>query len=336
MPEADKKTVQAVANAFAAYINDALYLDEVSGQTLESVIVEVFGESLSEEALFREATLKAEHQRLPKALNKALDTDQINGEVTFQIICHALEVVFKHSRSEPEEDLREEAEEQAERSGPDWVEKHLGAKLPKTLKQVYENREQDELEDIIVDEGDLYICVTEFNSLSANGYRSVWPSTEGMLVLAYDGAGNSYVAKPQEKFKHVYFYDHEEDRMWRVGLSVPGFIKKLREYKPTKEAGADDADEELVGKWKAVSTSTDDLAKLLDYTPLYYTFETDGRCVWEYEDGEVEEESWELLDRGGRLCLEMGDTTHYIEGKIGQTISFVSKDEKFQMTYERV
>jgi hypothetical protein len=231
MSESDEAMVQAIADAFAEYLNDALKIDKVSGKTLMPAVVEVFGKSPTEDALFKEATLKEEFQRLPKALNQAIKTDQVVGNVLFETICHALDTVFQHGASEDDE--MENVDDGL--TGPEWVEQHLGAKLPETLKKAYRDGETDELEDTIVDEGDLYICVTEFNSLSAEGYRSVWPGTEGMLILAFDGSGNVYFAKPKEKFKHVYFFDHETAERWRVGLSVPGFIKKLREYKTANE-----------------------------------------------------------------------------------------------------
>lgn len=232
MPETDKEMVLAIAEAFADYLNDALYIDEVPAQTLAPVVVEVFGESPTEDTLLKEASLKAQFQRLPKALNQALDTDQVDSGVVFQAINHAIDEIFYDGTQQADEHEFEDDEygEDDDLSGPEWVEKHLGAKLPKALVEAYENGDADELEDIIVDEGDLYISVTEFNSLSANGYRSVWPGTEGRLILARDGAGNEYQALPKEKFKKVYFFDHETGEIEPLGLDIPGFLDKLREY----------------------------------------------------------------------------------------------------------
>lgn len=271
MSMSNKEIVQAMATEFARILGKKLRR-KVSANQMAEMIVEVFGKAPTTGDLSDEIRKKRDLQRLPAAINDALETDQVDVALVRDLVMDTNQVVSvailkAEGYVEGESYIVEEEDEDDELSGPEWVEKHLGAKLPKTLKQVYENREQDELEDIIVDEDDLYISVTEFNSLSANGYRSVWPGTEGMLILAYDGAGNSYVAKPQEKFKHVYFYDHETTELWRVGVSVPGFIKKLREYKTVKEPAAPAAGEARLGKWKAVSSSTHALKKL-DFIPL--------------------------------------------------------------------
>jgi hypothetical protein len=223
----------------------------------------------------------------------------------------------------------------------DWLETHLGTAVPKTLKDAYLSGEVRELEDIIVDESDpeLYLCITEFQRQDEQGYQSTLTGTEGTLLLGYDGSGSVYFARPQEKFKHVYFYDHETEEPWRVGLSVPGFIKKLREYKTAVDEPPATDEDELIGKWKAVNSDTDDLDSILDFIPLHYTFNADGTCIREYKDPASNSTvPWHIKGRSkGRLSVVINDLSPILIEILGDgSFSETNKDGDFQVTYQSV
>jgi hypothetical protein len=114
----------------------------------------------------------------------------------------------------------------------DWVEQYLHTTIPSALKDLYLNGEVLELENIIVDEDDdLYISIAHWRPQNAGGYELLWPGTEGRLILADDGSGNQYHALPNEGLKQVYFFDHETGEMEPLGVDIPTFIKKIKEWK---------------------------------------------------------------------------------------------------------
>jgi hypothetical protein len=112
-----------------------------------------------------------------------------------------------------------------------WVERHLGAKLPQQLKQFYVSGDALELEDIIVDEDELYICVAHWHPQNAAGYENLWPGTEGRLILADDGSGNKYLSYPEEEFNRIYFFDHETGEIEMIRADIPTFLEKVRTWK---------------------------------------------------------------------------------------------------------
>ena len=111
-----------------------------------------------------------------------------------------------------------------------WVEKHLGAPLPNELKELYRTGRVFDLEEIIVDEAELYFCVSEWAPQNSERYGNAWPGTEGRLLMANDGSGNEFHALPEEKFGVVYFFNHETGETESLGLDIPSFIAKLEEW----------------------------------------------------------------------------------------------------------
>jgi hypothetical protein len=111
----------------------------------------------------------------------------------------------------------------------EWVEAHLKRKLPAVFKGLFISGKVLALENVIVDEDDLYFCVANWEPQNAARYAQVWPGAENRLILAQDGAGNEYHALPEEDFRAVYFFDHETGETEPVGIDIPQFIKKLEQ-----------------------------------------------------------------------------------------------------------
>lgn len=118
----------------------------------------------------------------------------------------------------------------------DFIESYLGKTVPSCLKTLYSSGEVFELENIIVDEEDdegndlLYICIANWEPLNEERYQRPWPGTEKYLNFAQDGAGNLFVAKPEESFGIVYFFDHETGELESLNIDIPTFIAKVREW----------------------------------------------------------------------------------------------------------
>jgi hypothetical protein len=110
-----------------------------------------------------------------------------------------------------------------------WVESHLNHPLPPEFKGLYITGRVFALENLIVDEDDLYICLGTWASQNSSRYAKTWPGTQGRLILASDGAGNEYHAFPDEDFRDVFFFDHETGETSRVGVTIPQFILKLKQ-----------------------------------------------------------------------------------------------------------
>lgn len=112
-----------------------------------------------------------------------------------------------------------------------FVDAHLGPPVPDALKELYTSGRVFELEEIIVDEEELYIAVAYFLPLIGEYYRRSWPGVEKTLNFAQDGMGNMYVASPEEDYSVVYFYDHETGEFESLNINIPEFIQKLEEWK---------------------------------------------------------------------------------------------------------
>ena len=111
----------------------------------------------------------------------------------------------------------------------EWVETHLKRPLPPVFKHLFITGKVFALENIIVNEGDLYYCVANWEPQNKSRYSEVWPGTQNRLILAQDGAGNKYHAFPGEDFRQVYFFDHETGETKRLGIDIPQFIRKLEQ-----------------------------------------------------------------------------------------------------------
>lgn len=111
----------------------------------------------------------------------------------------------------------------------EWVESHLKRPLPPAFKLLFITGKVFALENIIVDEGDLYFCVAHWEPQNRSYYSEVWPGTQDRLILAQDNAGNEYHAFPAEDFREVHFFDHETGETTRVGIDLPQFIRKLEQ-----------------------------------------------------------------------------------------------------------
>ena len=119
----------------------------------------------------------------------------------------------------------------------EFIESLLRASIPVELKNLYVSGEIKGLRDIIVDEVDdetqetLYICLDNWEPLNPESYEHPWPGTERTLNFGSDSSGNMYIAKPEEGFKLVYFYDHETEEIESLGIDIPTFISKLKKWK---------------------------------------------------------------------------------------------------------
>ncbi|MBB1355795.1 SMI1/KNR4 family protein [Pseudoalteromonas sp. SR45-5] len=120
----------------------------------------------------------------------------------------------------------------------DYIESYLGKPVPSCLKELYESGEVFELENIIVDEEEdddegndlLYICIANWEPLNEERYQRPWPGTEKYLNFAQDGSGNLFIAKPEENFEVVHFFDHETGELESLNINIPTFIDKVREW----------------------------------------------------------------------------------------------------------
>lgn len=132
--------------------------------------------------------------------------------------------------------LSKELDEKIKNFDFGFIEAHLGAVVPSALKDLYVSGDVFALENIIVDEEDregnelLYICLSNWEPLNQERYESPWPGTEHYLNFAQDGAGNLFVAKPDENFNVVYFFDHETGELESLNVDIPTFISKVRAW----------------------------------------------------------------------------------------------------------
>ena len=127
--------------------------------------------------------------------------------------------------------MSKKLKEEIENPDFEFIKQHLGVEVPLILQDLYKSGKVFELEEIIVDEDELYFCVTSFAPLNKSRYSPAWPGTENYLNFANDGAGNLLIAKPEENFKKVYFFDHETGELEDLGIDIPTVIRKLEEWK---------------------------------------------------------------------------------------------------------
>ena len=94
--------------------------------------------------------------------------------------------------------------------------------------------------------------------------------------------------------------------------------------------------EGIIGKWKPVGSSTDDMDTVLDMWPTY-TFESDGSCVMQYLDDEIEEDRWSAVENelDNRLCILVRDISLYFEFIDQNTLSCTNNVKDLQITYKR-
>ena len=125
--------------------------------------------------------------------------------------------------------LSKELDKQIENYDFEYIESYLGAAVPSVLKELYFSGEVFELENIIVEE-EVYICIANWEPLNKKRYEKPWPGTENFLNFAQDGSGNLFIAKPEENFEVVYFFDHETGEIKSLKIDIPTFISKVRDW----------------------------------------------------------------------------------------------------------
>jgi len=125
---------------------------------------------------------------------------------------------------------------------------------------------------------------------------------------------------------------------WHSALSVSRVGSSFSEVLETVEIeeSCQQELESILGRWAPVSSSTDDMASVLDLWPIY-SFETGSLCVMEYDDNEIDEGIWNTADNDldERLCIRIGRLTLYLEFLEKDTLSVTNAVKDLQITYKR-
>jgi SMI1-KNR4 cell-wall len=119
----------------------------------------------------------------------------------------------------------------------DGLERHLGHRLPASLRALYEDHELIMACDVLVavpnplDESD-ESYIAWFQPGDVETLKTAWPGCEDLFPIADNGFGDQFLVDPRDPDPEVIVYAHESGERQSLGVTLSAFLAAPRRLAP--------------------------------------------------------------------------------------------------------